>query len=158
MMLLLSAFEKLYGLKINFHKSKLFCFGQAKESYEQYSNIFGCKIGEFPVRYLGIPMHDRNLNNNDWLTVEQRIEEKLSSWNGKHMSVGGRLVLINLVLSSLVMFMISFFEIPKGDLKKLIIIDPISFGKVMNIKRNKDSQDGTLYVSQKISVDLLLII
>jgi hypothetical protein len=29
--LLLSAFEKMSGLKINFHKSKIFCFGQAKD-------------------------------------------------------------------------------------------------------------------------------
>jgi hypothetical protein len=29
--LLLSTFEQMSGLKINFHKSKLFCFGQAKE-------------------------------------------------------------------------------------------------------------------------------
>jgi len=33
--------------------------------------------------------------------------------------VGGRLVLINSVLSSLPMFMLSFFEIPKGVLKKM---------------------------------------
>ena len=35
------------------------------------------------------------------------------------LSVGGRLVLINSILSSLPMFMMSFFEIPRGILKKL---------------------------------------
>jgi hypothetical protein len=34
-------------------------------------------------------------------------------------SVGGRLVLINSILSSLPMFMMSFFEIRRGVLKKL---------------------------------------
>jgi hypothetical protein len=34
------------------------------------------------------------------------------------LSVGGRLVLINSVLTSLAMYMLSFFEIPKGVLKK----------------------------------------
>jgi hypothetical protein len=29
MKLILSAFEQLWGLKINFHKSELFCFGEA---------------------------------------------------------------------------------------------------------------------------------
>ncbi len=43
----------------------------------------------------------------------------MSSWKGKHLSVGGRLVLINSVLSSLAMFMLSFFEVPKGILEKL---------------------------------------
>jgi hypothetical protein len=54
--LVLSAFEKLYGLKINFHKSELFCFGDSKERVAEYVSLFGCKEGEFPFRYLGIPM------------------------------------------------------------------------------------------------------
>jgi hypothetical protein len=41
-------FEQLSGLKINFHKSELFCFGQEKEFEEQYSYLFGCKIGSYP--------------------------------------------------------------------------------------------------------------
>lgn len=35
------------------------------------------------------------------------------------MSIGGRLVLINSVLTSLAMYMLSFFEIPRGVLQKL---------------------------------------
>jgi hypothetical protein len=37
MKLLLSTFEKLSGLKINFHKSEIFCFGKAKDHEEFYS-------------------------------------------------------------------------------------------------------------------------
>jgi hypothetical protein len=40
--LLLCAFEKLSGLKINFYKSEIFCFGEANAMQEQYSSIFGC--------------------------------------------------------------------------------------------------------------------
>jgi hypothetical protein len=35
------------------------------------------------------------------------------------LSVGERLVLINSVLSSLLIFMLSFFKVPRGVLKKL---------------------------------------
>jgi hypothetical protein len=35
------------------------------------------------------------------------------------LTTGGRLVLINSVLFSLLMFMMSFFEMPKGVLEKL---------------------------------------
>jgi hypothetical protein len=45
--------------------------------------------------------------------------EKLSSWKGKYLSVGGRLVLINSVPTGLVMFMLSFFEVPRGVLEKI---------------------------------------
>jgi hypothetical protein len=32
----------MLGLKINFHKSKLFCYGLAKECESHYLGIFGC--------------------------------------------------------------------------------------------------------------------
>ncbi|WVZ49622.1 hypothetical protein U9M48_000963 [Paspalum notatum var. saurae] len=119
MKVLLCLFEKLSGLKINFHKSEIFCFGQTKECENDYSELFGCKLGSFPFRYMGLPMHDRKLNNSDWKHIEERFEKRLIGWKGKLLSVGERLVLINSVLSSLPMFMLSFFAIPKGVLKKL---------------------------------------
>jgi hypothetical protein len=119
MKLLLSGFEQLSGLKINLHKSEIFCFGEAKDYESPYEQLFGCKKGSYPFRYLGIPMHYTKLNNKDWEMIEEWIEKKLNSWNGKYLSVGGRLVLINSVLISLPMFMLSFFEVPKGVLEKI---------------------------------------
>jgi hypothetical protein len=117
--LILSAFEKLSGLKINFHKSELFFFGDTKERVAEYESLFGCKEGDLPFRYLGIPMSPSGLLNRDWRAIEERFQKKLSSWKGKLLSWGGSLVLINSVLSSLPMFMLSFFKIPKGVLEKL---------------------------------------
>jgi hypothetical protein len=39
--LVLVAFEKLSGLKINFHKNELFCFGGAKDRGKEYVELFG---------------------------------------------------------------------------------------------------------------------
>jgi hypothetical protein len=64
-------------------------------------------------------MHYRKLMNKDREKIEERIEKKLNSWKGKYLSVGGRLVLINSVLSSLPMFMLSFFEVPKWVIEKI---------------------------------------
>ena len=52
MKLLLCAFEQLSGLKINFHKSEIFCFGEAQEYIHEYSQLFGCRRSEYPFRYL----------------------------------------------------------------------------------------------------------
>jgi hypothetical protein len=68
---LLCAFEKLLGIKINFHKSEMYCFGEAKEWENEYSVVFGCQSGSFPFKYLGIPMHYRKLSNRDWKKVEE---------------------------------------------------------------------------------------
>jgi hypothetical protein len=43
--LLLLAFELVSGLKINYHKSELFCFGQAENEEYSYICLFGCKKG-----------------------------------------------------------------------------------------------------------------
>jgi hypothetical protein len=64
-------------------------------------------------------MHHRQLLNSEWSKVEERFQQKLSCWKAKYLSYGGRLVLLNSVLSSLPMFMMSFFEVLKGVLKNL---------------------------------------
>jgi hypothetical protein len=114
MKLVLCIFEQLLGLKINFHESELFCLGRAKQVEDDYITLFGCDIGSLPFRYLGIPIHFRKLRNGEWKPVEERFETKLSSWIGKLLSYGDRLVLINSVLTSIPMFVLSFLEIPKG--------------------------------------------
>jgi hypothetical protein len=117
--LLLCAFEQLSGLKINFHKSEVFCYGAAREMEASYIYLFGCNLGGYPFRYLGIPMHHRQLLNSEWSKVGERFQQKLSCWKAKYLSYWGRLVLLNSVLNSLPMFMMSFFEVPKGVLKNL---------------------------------------
>jgi hypothetical protein len=77
--LLLCAFKQLLGLKINFHKNEIFCFGEAKEMLEDYSSIFACQGGTYPLKYIGIQMHHKRLSKSDWKIIEQRIEKKLSS-------------------------------------------------------------------------------
>ena len=113
--LILSAFEQLSGLKINFHKSELFCFGEAQENAALYAELFGCEQGQFPINYLGIPIHYRRLTNAEWKRVEERLQLRLNSWKGKLLSLGGRLVLINSVLTNMVLYMISFSNCQKGS-------------------------------------------
>jgi hypothetical protein len=92
MKLILTTFEKLSGLKINFHKSELFCFGKAREHEQYYRQLFGCDVGRLPFRYLSLPMSSRKLSNNDWEEIENRIEKRFTGWKGKMLSSGGRLV------------------------------------------------------------------
>jgi hypothetical protein len=119
MKLILCIFEQLSGLKINFHKNELFCFGKAKEEEQQYKHIFGCGAGLLPFRYLGVPIHYKTLRNSYWCPVETRFVGKLGCWKGKLLSYGDRLILINSILTSLPMFMLSFLEIPKWVFKRL---------------------------------------
>jgi hypothetical protein len=55
--LILSAFKQLSDLIMNFHKSKLFCFGEINDDANLYAELFGCGIGQFLISYLGILIH-----------------------------------------------------------------------------------------------------
>ena len=48
MKLIMAFFEQLSGLKINFYKSEIFCFGKAKEVVSEHQEIFGCMSGALP--------------------------------------------------------------------------------------------------------------
>jgi hypothetical protein len=148
--LILVAFEQLSVLKINFHKSELFCFGEAQDAASLYAYLFGCGQGQFPIRYLGILVHYQRLTIAEWKLVEERLLKNLSSWKDKLLSLGGRLILINLVLTNMVLYMISFFLLPKGVLKSAIIIVLDSFGKGIVRKKNIDWSSGVLFVDPRI--------
>jgi hypothetical protein len=69
--LIISPFEQISALKINFHHSKLFYFGKAKDDVAMYAILFGCKQGQFPIMYLGILIHYRRLTYVVWKLVEE---------------------------------------------------------------------------------------
>jgi hypothetical protein len=52
-------------LKINFHKSQIYCFGNAKEVENDYKQLFGYESRTLPFKYLGIPIHFRILKNGE---------------------------------------------------------------------------------------------
>jgi hypothetical protein len=153
MKLILCIFEQLYGFKINFHKSEIFCFGKAKDLEYEYKHIFGCETGSLPLRYLGIPIHYRKLGNSEWNPVESRFGTKLGCWRIKLLSYGDRLVLINSVLMRLPMFTLSLFEIPVGVRKRLDFFrSSFVFGKQMIQRKNIGLQNGIWFVGLKIKV------
>ena len=83
------------------------------------SHLASCAHGRFLIKYLGIQIHYRHLTIAEWKHVEERLEKQLSSWKGKLLSVGGRLILINSILTNMILYNISFFQLPKEVLKRL---------------------------------------
>ncbi|KEH29491.1 transmembrane protein, putative [Medicago truncatula] len=48
--------------------------------------------------------------------VIDRLKSRLSNWKSRNLSFGGRLILLKYVLSSLPIYVISFFKAPSGKL------------------------------------------
>ena len=77
MKLILDFFKQLSVMKINFHKSEFFCFGKVKEDHDKYREIFKCKVGTNPFKYLGIHVHYQKVLNLKWKMIEDRFN---GSW------------------------------------------------------------------------------
>jgi hypothetical protein len=88
----------------------------------------------------------------EWKLVEERLQKWCSSWKGKLLSLEGRLVLINSVLSNMVMHMISFFLFPKGVLHKLDYYRSRVFWQVDSEKKKYRLANGVCFVVLKIRV------
>ncbi|KAJ4758872.1 RNA-directed DNA polymerase (reverse transcriptase)-related family protein [Rhynchospora pubera] len=113
------AFEAVAGMKINFAKCEMYPINVGTDHVNDLAQVFGCQVNEFPIRYLGVPIHWKNLKKTDWYTVMEKYQKKLQGWSGNMLSYGGKVTLINSVLSSLVLYMLAFHSIPKGVLKNI---------------------------------------
>jgi hypothetical protein len=114
-------FEKMCGLKINFQKSEVYCFGHANNNKDAYAEIFTCPIKNFPMSYLGVPIDHKTLSISQWAKTEEKFEKKLRVWQGRYLSLGGRLTLINSSLSNIPFYMLSLYLAPSSVLKKMDI-------------------------------------
>ncbi|GKV41384.1 hypothetical protein SLEP1_g48927 [Rubroshorea leprosula] len=115
-------FEMVSGLKINFGKSMLMGINVPEEWMTRMSCILNCKQGSFPCKYLGMPIGGRRRCIAMWSPMIDSFKKKLASWKNRFISLGGRITLLNSVLSSLPVFMMSVHLLPKG---LILILDKI---------------------------------
>lgn len=87
--LLLYMFELMSGLKIKFMKSEFFSINADNDTTKFYSDIFNFKVGQLPMKYLGMPVTFANLKNIDWDFLDAKMLKKLDSWIGDSATSGG---------------------------------------------------------------------
>ncbi|GKV07784.1 hypothetical protein SLEP1_g19505 [Rubroshorea leprosula] len=119
---IMRSFELLSGLKINLQKSQLMGINVEDSWGCKMAYRLCCKKGEFPFKYLGIPIGGSHRRLTMWQPLLESFKKKLSSWKGRQgrqLSLGGRITLINSVLSSLPVFLMSVYLLPKGTLKAI---------------------------------------
>jgi hypothetical protein len=76
----------------------------------EYSKIFCCKKGEFPIKYLGIPLHYTQLRKEDLQPVIDRIIKRIAGWRSRLLSYGGRLILLKACIASIPIYLMSVIK------------------------------------------------
>ncbi|WKA06598.1 hypothetical protein VitviT2T_024493 [Vitis vinifera] len=105
-------FEVVSCLKINLKKSEIIPVGGV-EDVDKAVAVFGCKVGNFPTTYLGLPLEAPHNSCRVWDVVQERFKRKLATWKKQYLSKGGRLTLMKSTLSNLPIYFMSLFVIPR---------------------------------------------
>lgn len=107
-------FSAISGLTVSQQKCGVFICGVSAEIAHQMRGILNMPAGNFPFRYLGIPLHGRSLRSTEFQGLLQKLKEKVQGWQAKHLSYTGRLTLIQSVLYSIIRFWCSILFIPQN--------------------------------------------
>lgn len=84
-------FEAMSGLRVNFNKSLLVGINISDSWLHEAVAVLSCKVGKIPFVYLGLPIGGNPRRLCFWELIVNRIKNRLSSWNSRFLSCGGRL-------------------------------------------------------------------
>ncbi|GAU34029.1 hypothetical protein TSUD_16170 [Trifolium subterraneum] len=94
---ILRGFELASGLKVNFWKSSL-------------------------IGYLGLPIGTNPKSGPTWEPLLDHLRKRLFSWRNKHISLAGRIVMINAVLNAIPIFYLSLLKMSVNVWKQVVRI------------------------------------
>ena len=117
--IILDLFAAATGLTINYNKSSAVPIHMNDGLIQQCIDTLGCKRESFPQNYLGMPLSAHKLPNLVFSTYIERIEKSLSSWQASLLNTMGRVVLINSVLDSKLIYVMSSMQLPPGLLQQV---------------------------------------
>ena len=106
-------FKNWSGLDTNETKTEIFYGGYTDIQISVLSDLSGYKRGEFPTRYLGLPLSPKRISAATLQPFIDRITSKLHSWTVKFLSFAGKVKMIYSVIYGMVNFWSSVFVLPK---------------------------------------------
>jgi hypothetical protein len=119
---ILRGFEMAFGLKVNFWKNGLYGVNVPSNFLELASTFLNCRLHTFRFKYLGLPIGDSSNCLLTWDPLLEHLRKRLFSWRNKHISLGGRIILLNSVLNAIPIFHLSFLKMPNQVWKKVVRI------------------------------------
>ena len=115
---LLYCFENMPGLKINYHKSEVMVLGVEEQDELRFADLLNCKVGQFPMHYLGVPVSNRHPSVGDLRETNLKVQKRLPGWQGQILSSGGKTILIQSSLSSVPNYTMGIYRLQDEIHKK----------------------------------------
>ncbi|WRX14697.1 Reverse transcriptase domain - like 10 [Theobroma cacao] len=116
----LQEYEKVSGQQVNHQKS---CFitanGCPMTRRQIIAHTTGFQHKTLPVIYLGAPLHKGPKKVALFDSLISKIRDRISGWENKTLSPGGRITLLRSVLSSLPMFLLQVLKPPVVVIEKI---------------------------------------
>ena len=106
------SFEAFSRLRINLSKSEII-FVNRVSIVETLAAELGCGVGSLPTTYMGLPIRAPHNSLGACDSIEERFRKRLASWKRQYIFKGERLTLIQSTLSSLPIYFLFLFRIPK---------------------------------------------
>ncbi|XP_039146809.1 uncharacterized protein LOC120284053 [Dioscorea cayenensis subsp. rotundata] len=106
-------------LAINLNKTCLLSTGFNSLPSNSALGTLNCAASALPITYLGVPIAGRRPRRQDWEVLILKVKVRLTSWKANYLSVGGRLTLINSVLTALPTYLMSIFRLPKWVVNRI---------------------------------------
>jgi hypothetical protein len=115
---LINTFADSTCLRDNYSKSCLYPINLSQERLENLAATFNCKAGSLPFTYLGLPLSINKPSVQDCLPLVDRVERRLCS-TSLFLTQGGKLKMVNSVLSSTINFYMFSIKVPIEILKQI---------------------------------------
>ncbi|EOY06956.1 Uncharacterized protein TCM_021518 [Theobroma cacao] len=116
----LQEYEKMFGQQVNHQKS---CFitanGCSMTRRQIIAHTTGFQHKILPIIYLGAPLHKVPKKVALFDSLITKIRDRISGWENKTLSPGGRITLLRSVLSSLPMYLLQVLKPPMVVIEKI---------------------------------------
>ncbi|RVW41858.1 putative ribonuclease H protein [Vitis vinifera] len=116
--IILLVFGQVSGLKINLEKSTISGINTRQEMLSSLALVLECRVSEWPLSYLGLPLGGNPKTIGFWDPVVERILRRLDGWK-RPICLGGRITLIQSCLSHIPSYFLSLFKIPVSIASKI---------------------------------------
>ncbi|CAD6213646.1 unnamed protein product [Miscanthus lutarioriparius] len=114
---LLDQFASMIGLHINYAKSTVVPIHMAEDTVQACE--LGCRREGFPQTYLGLPLSVNKLSTSAHTPYIQKADKYLASWQASLLNTMGRVVLVNSVLDSQLVYFTSSLPLPTSVIQQM---------------------------------------